>query len=214
MKIENQRQPDNPAETTPADTNPSNGKKFPVLPFACVLLALLLGVSAFRGVTGIRDLDAQLQDATATKEALESELEEVAAQEPAPEEPKSDDGDVKTRNLRLADEFLQQMLGWKSYEDYKNVRTWLFDNHTVDPNGSLDVFMPNVDEATLGDANLSCRGASVYVLDESGAGIDYLALCDVENKTNGNTGEGRVAVFYSIDAEGAISNISAYTLAR
>ena len=178
-----------------------------------VALLFLLGVrlsGSIRMLSG--DIKAQEKEIAGLKAELaeQEKAEDAKAQEPeTPEETRA------SKDSKVSSEFLGKLLTWKDHKQYADIRSWLMKDYQISKDDSLlTSFMPEVDEKTLGDANMKFGSAQTYLLSEKDGLRSYFAFCRVENKTNGNSGEGKVAVSYSIDGDGKVSGISAYALAR
>lgn len=198
--------------TEPENETPTgNGGKLKVL---CIILILLIAFIGIRTVTGVRSAKENLASQKKEISELKSELavlkgetkEEDPIAMPTPEESHA------AKDSELAGEFLDQLLTWKNAEEYQNVRNWLMNDHGVSADDPLlTEFMPELTEEQIGNANMKCGDITTYRLSEADGVRNYFALCRVMNKTDNNTGNGKVAVFYSISKDG-ISGISAYSL--
>ena len=222
MKIQmNQTQPEGTVQTSPgtgktpkAPIDLSQHQK--VIKILCIVLAVLLVAAGVRIIGSARTLNAsiadqekRIQQLTKEKEALSGEqTEETSGEE-------EEETDRKTADGKAASAFLEQFLTWDSYEGYNGIRTWLMESCGASAEDSLLTnFMPELTEDAFGTANMAFGSASSYVVSEEGDQISYFALCEVKNRNeNGDTGNGRVGVFYTLDGEGNVSGISAYTIA-
>lgn len=200
-----------PEKNMPGKRTAGGGK----LKLACLAFSLLL---LFVGVRTYMDMGT-LKETIAGQEAELAALgKEIDARGgPRSEAQKAGDNAPGSDKKEDAPEiaFLRKLLTWDSYESYCQVRDWLKNDCNAGKKEQLlSEFMPNVKEDNFGDANMKFKEADVYPVSQEEGGTGYFALCKVANRINGNTGTGKVAIFFSMDKENNISGISAYTLVR
>lgn len=140
------------------------------------------------------------------------------------------DGDDK-----IAEDFLKKILSWNSYEEYEAMRTEVMTEYDLrdsafSSNGFLDVFFPKVEvkvdadgneynpiDYGFGDAgelNMQYKGLSSHVINISGDNYTYLTEVTISSSAaNGGTGTGTCVFLYTVDKDGALSNLDAYTVA-
>ena len=227
MKIQmDQTQPEGTMQTSPGTEKTPNGTgKTPKAPIdlsqhqkavkiLCVVLAVLLFAAGVRIIGSARTLNASIADQAKRSQQLTKEKEALSGEE-AGETSGEEETDRKTADGKAASVFLEQFLTWDSYEGYNGIRTWLMESCGASAEDSLLTnFMPELTEDAFGTANMAFDSASSYVVSEDGENISYFALCEVENRNeDGDTGNGRVGVFYTLDGEGNVSGVSAYTIA-
>ena len=229
MKIQmDQTQPEGTMQTSPGTEKTPNGTgKTPKAPIdlsqhqkavkiLCVVLAVLLFAAGVRIIGSARTLNASIADQEKRIQQLTKEKEALSGEEAGETSGEEEETDRKTADGKAASAFLEQFLTWDSYEGYNGIRTWLMESCGASAEDSLLTnFMPELTEDAFGTANMAFDSASSYVVSEDGENISYFALCEVENRNeDGDTGNGRVGVFYTLDGEGNVSGVSAYTLAE
>ena len=229
MKIQmDQTQPEGTMQTSPGTEKTPNGTgKTPKAPIGlsqhqkavkilCVVLAVLLFAAGVRIIGSARTLNASIADQEKRIQQLTKEKEALSGEQTEETSGEEEEIDRKTADGKAASAFLEQFLTWDSYEEYCRVRTWLMESCGASAEDSLLTnFMPECTEDAFGMTNMAFGSASSYVVSEDGENISYFALCEVENRNeNGDTGNGRVGVFYTLDGEGNVSGVSAYTLAE
>lgn len=229
MKIQmDQTQPEGTMQTSPGTEKTPNGTgKTPKAPIdlsqhqkavkiLCVVLAVLLFAAGVRIIGSARTLNASIADQEKRIQQLTKEKESLSGEEAGETSGEEEETDRKTADGKAASAFLEQFLTWDSYEGYNGIRTWLMESCGASADDPLLThFMPELTEDAFGTANMAFDSASSYVVSEDGENISYFALCEVENRNeDGDTGNGRVGVFYTLDGEGNVSGVSAYTLAE
>ena len=229
MKIQmDQTQPEGTMQTSPGTEKTPNGTgKTPKAPIdlsqhqkavkiLCVMLAVLLFAAGVRIIGSARTLNASIADQEKRIQQLTKEKEALSGEEAGETSGEEEETDRKTADGKAASVFLEQFLTWDSYEGYNGIRTWLMESCGASADDPLLThFMPELTEDAFGTANMAFDSASSYVVSEDGENISYFALCEVENRNeDGDTGNGRVGVFYTLDGEGNVSGVSAYTLAE
>lgn len=229
MKIQmDQTQPEGTMQTSPGTEKTPNGTgKTPKAPIdlsqhqkavkiLCVVLAVLLFAAGVRIIGSARTLNASIADQEKRIQQLTKEKEALSGEEVEETAGEEEETDRKTADGKAASAFLEQFLTWDSYEGYNGIRTWLMESCGASAEDSLLTnFMPELTEDAFGTANMAFGSASSYVVGEEGDQISYFALCEVENRNeDGDPGYGRVGVFYTLDGEGNVSGVSAYTLAE
>lgn len=229
MKIQmDQTQPEGTMQTSPGTEKTPNGTgKTPKAPIdlsqhqkvvkiLCVVLAVLLFAAGVRIIGSARTLNASIADQEKRIQQLTKEKEALSGEEAEETAGEEEETDRKTADGKAASAFLEQFLTWDSYEGYNGIRTWLMESCGASADDPLLThFMPELTEDAFGTANMAFDSASSYVVSEDGENISYFALCEVENRNeDGDTGNGRVGVFYTLDGEGNVSGVSAYTLAE
>ena len=179
-------------------------------------LSVLLFAAGVRIIGSARTLNASIADQEKRIQQLTKEKEALSGEQTEETSGEEEEIDRKTADGKAASAFLEQFLTWDSYEEYCRVRTWLMESCGASAEDSLLTnFMPECTEDAFGMTNMAFGSASSYVVSEDGENISYFALCEVENRNeNGDTGNGRVGVFYTLDGEGNVSGVSAYTLAE
>ena len=229
MKIQmDQTQPEGTMQTSPGTEKTPNGTgKTPKTPIdlsqhqkvvkiLCVVLAVLLFAAGVRIIGSARTLNASIADQEKRIQQLTKEKEALSGETAGETAGEEEETDRKTADGKAASAFLEQFLTWDSYEGYNGIRTWLMESCGASAEDSLLTnFMPELTEDAFGTANMAFGSASSYVVSEDGENISYFALCEVENRNeDGDPGYGRVGVFYTLDGEGNVSGVSAYTLAE
>lgn len=229
MKIQmDQTQPEGTMQTSPGTEKTPNGTgKTPKAPIdlsqhqkavkiLCVVLAVLLFAAGVRIIGSARTLNASIADQEKRIQQLTKEKEALSGEEAGETSGEEEETDRKTADGKAASAFLEQFLTWDSYEGYNGIRTWLMESCGASADDPLLThFMPELTEDAFGTANMAFGSASSYVVSEDGDQISYFALCEVENRNeDGDPGYGRVGVFYTLDGEGNVSGVSAYTLAE
>lgn len=194
----------------------SGGGNLRSVQLLCVGLAVLTVFFGFRTMNKIKELEQDVAKRKAETASLEKELaafEDFESDEEPADAPQTPEQSRSSRDAALAGDFFKRLLNFKDYESYTAARNWFAEtfgaDHTI-----LKDFLPELTEEQLGDANMRFEKASTYVVSEDGETRNYFAFCKVTNKINQNTGNGKVAVFYSIDGEGTIGQVSAFTLTR
>ena len=221
MKIQmDQTQPEGTVQTSPgtgktpkAPIDLSQHQK--VIKILCIVLAVLLVAAGVRIIGSARTLNASIADQEKRIQQLTKEKEALSREETEETAGEEEETDRKTADGKAASAFLEKFLTWDSYEEYCRVRTWLMESCGASADDPLLTnFMPELTEDAFGTANMTFGSASSYVVSEEGDQISYFALCEVKNRNeNGDTGNGRVGVFYTLDGEGNVSGVSAYTIA-
>ena len=221
MKIQmDQTQPEGTVQTSPgtgktpkAPIDLSQHQK--VIKILCIVMAVLLVAAGVRIIGSARTLNASIADQEKRIQQLTKEKEALSREETEETAGEEEETDRKTADGKAASAFLEKFLTWDSYEEYCRVRTWLMESCGASADDPLLTnFMPELTEDAFGTANMTFGSASSYVVSEEGDQISYFALCEVKNRNeNGDTGNGRVGVFYTLDGEGNVSGVSAYTIA-
>lgn len=187
-----------------------------------LFLVLLVAITGFAMTRGIANEKAVIAEQESQLTALRAELEEYQQAVEEKTDNMTDDGDGKTvstddtaKFTKTVQDFLKTFLTWDTYSKYTEIRNWLMTDYGLTPDSQvLTSFMPEVTEEALGNSNMRYTDVSIYEVSRDGDLVSYFALCSVRNRIDGNVGNGKVAVFYSIGKDGNLSNISAYALAR
>lgn len=219
MKLEPQKQ--DPEEgticstkSTVTDTDRRILKKVQI---ACVILAIVLVVFGIRFAETIKAKQATIADQKTKIATLQDTLTDVrdANEKKEAEEEKESKEDRTLRDNQLASEFAKKLLTYQSYEEYQQIRTWLKETyHVAADDNLLTSFFPELPKETVEASNMKFEGATSYQIKTDGDQRSYFALCRVSNKIDGNSGSGHVGLFYTIDGDGTMHTISAYTLVR
>lgn len=202
------------------DEKPS-GENLGKIQLFCLFLAVLVvisGFSIFRSFTKtkleIAEQERQLTELRAEIEEYQSSVDEKTPDDSDPDSSKTTSETGKDYT-KTAQDFLKTFLTWDTYSKYTEIRNWLMTDYGLTPdNPVLTSFMPEVPEETFGNSNMRYTDVSIYEMSREDDQVSYFALCSVRNRVDGNVGNGKVAVFYSIGKDGNLSNISAYALAR
>ena len=215
-KDTNKQEPHFMSEAGNAPQAPAQKSGFSVyfLIIACVALGVLFLVLTVRFIGSYRNL----QDTLAAQESQIAALEGDPGIAPTDGDETSGENDAEAdrtaRDDKLAWTMLDTLLTWDSLDSYNAVRSSMMEDYSAAEGSSLlTSFMPATDEDTLGNLNMRFEDAVTYQINTSGQKISYFALCEVSNQVNENTGYGSVGVLYTIDGDGNVSDISAYTLA-
>lgn len=197
---------------------PSNLGKIQLLALVLAVILAICGFSIYRDMEKNKKLiSEQKTELTALKAEVEEYEAALAEKEDTGSKPNTttSSGDPKAKHGEIAKTFLKTMLTWDSYKNYTDIRTWLSSEYGVAADSQLlTAFMPEVTEDALGDSNMRFSDLQSYEVKVEGDVVEYFALCTVKNRIDGNVGNGKVAVFYTIDKQGTVSNITAYALAR
>lgn len=124
--------------------------------------------------------------------------------------------DRATKDKEVSNSFLEQVLTWKTFEEYTNIRNLLLQAYKVKERDEfLHDFMPEIEASMFTTQNLKFEQADIYVTDISGSNYTYFAIATVSSTdTKGNNATGNVGLIYTIDSEGNVFDISAYALTR
>lgn len=140
--------------------------------------------------------------------------------------------DRVSRDDVIVDEFLRDALDWSSYAEYTANRDRLIEKYSISNDSAfLSVFFPKVDLIELKD------GTTVNIIDDNirsgqtgGLNMSYVGmkshvtkiesdvysyLTEVEVLTsadNGSSASGTCIFLYSVDADGKLDNLDAYTI--
>lgn len=203
------------SNTTPEKKQMAIGNKSGLL---CGLLALIIVILTAWIFISIRSTRDRLTEQSAQIETLITERDTLKAQKKEQKETAEANKPEKSRretDLEAAKSFLSKLLTWDSAEKYRGIRDMLKETYQIpEENSLLTVFMPDLPDEALKGQNMEFAKAETYLVDDSTDAYQYFALCNVINNTEGATGYGRIGVFYSVDNEGTISGISAYTLVK
>lgn len=122
----------------------------------------------------------------------------------------------------VAKVLIEKMVTWSSAEEYNNARTYVTDTFGLNPKSNvLRTFFPELpipqespSSNYIDYNNLSCRfkGMKSMVRAISGEQYSYFTIVTCEGNKNGATGSFNVAMMYTVDANGAVSGLDAYTL--
>lgn len=197
----------------------SNVGKIQLIALILAVILAICGFSIYRDMEKNKKLiSEQKTELTALKAEIEEYEAALAEKEDTGSKPNTTtqtSGDPKAKHGEIAKTFLKTMLTWDSYKNYSDIRTWLSQDYGVAADSQLlTAFMPEVTEDMLGDSNMRFSDLQIYELKTEGDIVEYFAICNVKNRIDGNVGNGKVAVFYTIDKQGTVSNITAYALAR
>lgn len=187
-----------------------------------ILLLLVMGILLFAAFlffwnkSRAASMEAVLTSQEAEIKELEEELAAVTAiEKPVTEESKQPKENRRVKDTELAREFLKTLLTWRNYEVYCEVRAILQETYGISADDPLlTSFMPDVTEEVFGDSNMAFLKAETYLVHADEDHYSYAAFCNVDNRSNGNTGYGKVAVFYTIDGAENIQEVSAYPLVK
>lgn len=181
---------------------------------ACLVLALLLAFVGAKSYFDAKGLRGEIAAQEAELSKLDAELSKYGGAHVGTQT-EADGQDDAAADADPAMAFLKKLLTWDSYDGYRDIRKWLADSCGADKKGqALTEFMPKGGAESFGDANMRLKDAKVYTLSKTDGSLSCFALCKVENRTDGNTGMGKVGVYFTVDKENHISGVSAYTLAK
>lgn len=128
---------------------------------------------------------------------------------------------VSTDNV-IAETFLEKIMTWNNYKDYKKIRDELINSYNVSEESDfMTIFMPEIcnNEASgkdynvidLNGINLCYEKMKSYVTNISGDEYSYLAIVNWSSRNeSGVEGHSKAVVLYTIDSDGTISNLDAY----
>lgn len=189
------------------------------LPFFCLLLILLLLLVGFAFIKKIHRIENHIKEQDEQLSQLSDDIMKyqigLDGYQTNTETTSDVEPDRYGTDSQTAESFLKMLLTWNDYESYQTIRTTLVTDYGVDGASSLlTKFMPDVEAKVFGTANMKLKEITSYLVKEENGANSYFAICDVSSKVDGNTGNGKVGVFYTILEDGSITNISAYTLIR
>lgn len=219
MKLEPQKQ--EPKEGRMVSTKPAATKTdrsvLKKIQITCGVLVVVLVVFGVRFVGTMKDKQTLIADQKAKITTLQGTLTEYqdANAKKEADEQEAAKGNRTIRDNQLASAFAKKLLTYQSYEEYRDIRNWLKETHQVaDTDALLTSFFPDLPKETVEATNMTFEGATSYQIKSDGEKRSYFTLCKVSNRTEGNSGNGHVGLFYTIDEAGTFSGISAYTLVR
>ena len=135
---------------------------------------------------------------------------------------KTDDG--------ILDAFLKDCFTWSSADEYNAIRKKLADSNVLADNGTfLNVLFPelvekqdidgnatnDIDNSIYGQLNLKYDSMKSHVTDIKDGVYSYFTEVTVTSAVKGGTSStGDLIVTYSVDKDGNLSNVDAYTVAQ
>lgn len=126
----------------------------------------------------------------------------------------------------IAEEFLEKIMTWDSYEEYQSLREWCMNTYGVEEDSKfLQIFMPEVVIATANDGstynridtsglNVQYEGMDTYVTRITANNYSYFSFVTWSSHDSFGNEAATTAIFtYDINGNGELSNIDAYTIA-
>lgn len=191
-----------------------------------VIFVLVLSVSFVIRDNHSKSLGAQLME----KSALENKIETVkAGLAKDNDEAVSNVSGLNAKRVSQDDEvakaFMNELFNWRSYEQYTSIRSSMMDDYHLSEDSSfLTVFMPELEDRTdaagnhynvIDDAgyNVEFSDMTSYVTGISGSKYSYFTMVDlVSSDSTGNEGSGKAVFVYTVDSDGNLSDLNAYTI--
>lgn len=130
---------------------------------------------------------------------------------------------VKTDDI-IIEKFLKKCLSWKSYDEFKAIREEITESYNFAKDSNfMSVMFPNI-EVTDKDGNvynridveslnMSYDSLKSYVTNISNGVYTYFTEVTVTSTADDNTSSGMIVCTYSIDEDGNMMNIDAFTIA-
>ena len=127
---------------------------------------------------------------------------------------------------KVAEELMQTVFTWKSYDEYNEVRNTLMNKYQLSNDSSfMQTFMPeiynevldgkNYNRIDVGGYNISFNNMTSYVvsIDEKTKVYEYFTIVDVTSKSeNGGSIDYSLALQYKVTDSGQIMNLNGYTI--
>lgn len=128
---------------------------------------------------------------------------------------------------KIAADFLEKIMTWDSYAEYEGIRQELMSTYGLSEDSNfLTVFMPEVVTKTSKDGtvynridvmglNVTYEGMDSYVAGITGQVYSYFAFVEwSSHDKNGAEASAKCIFMYSINGEGKLLNLDAYTIAN
>lgn len=196
-----------------------------------VVLVMMVAFSSVRNTNRqqISDITSQIQDvqtkidqASATRTSIEKEVKVEASG--------LDTARVQTDD-KVAKDFFEKILTWSTYEEYEGVRNRLIQEYDLGESTLLSTFFPEIEivkdsdgnEYNLMDAmqasgeplNLEFVDMTSHVTKIAGSDYSYFTEVTVSSTAqNGGMATGECVFVYTVDENGTLSNLQAYTVAE
>ena len=127
---------------------------------------------------------------------------------------------------RVAEELMETVFTWKSYDEYNEIRDTLMNKYQLSNDSSfMQTFMPeiynevldgkNYNRIDVGGYNISFNGMTSYVvsIDENTKVYEYFTIVDVTSKSeNGGSSDYSLALQYKVTDGEQIMNLTGYTI--
>ena len=127
---------------------------------------------------------------------------------------------------RVAEELMETVFTWKSYDEYNEIRNTLMNKYQLSNDSSfMQTFMPeiynevldgkNYNRIDVGGYNISFNDMTSYVvsIDENTKVYEYFTIVDVTSKSeNGGSSDYSLALQYKVTDSGQIMNLNGYTI--
>ena len=127
---------------------------------------------------------------------------------------------------RVAEELMETVFTWKSYDEYNEIRDTLMNKYQLSNDSSfMQTFMPeiynevldgkNYNRIDVGGYNISFNDMTSYVvsIDENTKVYEYFTIVDVTSKSeNGGSIDYSLALQYKVTDSGQIMNLNGYTI--
>ena len=127
---------------------------------------------------------------------------------------------------KVAEELMQTVFTWKSYDEYNEVRNTLMNKYQLSNDSSfMQTFMPeiynevldgkNYNRIDVGGYNISFNNMTSYVvsIDEKTKVYEYFTIVDVTSKSeNGGSIDYSLALQYKVTDSEQIMNLNGYTI--
>ena len=136
------------------------------------------------------------------------------------------DADRVETDDRVAEELMETVFTWKSYDEYNEIRNTLMNKYQLSNDSSfMQTFMPeiynevldgkNYNRIDVGGYNISFNGMTSYVvsIDEDTKVYEYFTIVDVTSKSeNGGSSDYSLALQYKVTDGEQIMNLTGYTI--
>lgn len=127
---------------------------------------------------------------------------------------------------RVAEELMETVFTWKSYDEYNEIRDTLMNKYQLSNDSSfMQTFMPeiynevldgkNYNRIDVGGYNISFNDMTSYVvsIDENTKVYEYFTIVDVTSKSeNGGSIDYSLALQYKVTDSEQIMNLNGYTI--
>lgn len=136
------------------------------------------------------------------------------------------DADRVETDDRVAEELMETVFTWKSYDEYNEIRNTLMNKYQLSNDSSfMQTFMPeiynevldgkNYNRIDVGGYNISFNDMTSYVvsIDENTKVYEYFTIVDVTSKSeNGGSSDYSLALQYKVTDGEQIMNLTGYTI--
>ena len=136
------------------------------------------------------------------------------------------DADRVETDDRVAEELMETVFTWKSYDEYNEIRNTLMNKYQLSNDSSfMQTFMPeiynevldgkNYNRIDVGGYNISFNDMTPYVvsIDENTKVYEYFTIVDVTSKSeNGGSSDYSLALQYKVTDGEQIMNLTGYTI--